>query len=138
MPLQQFCGSTSNGRISHFSLGRDRFERSRVRERVNGSNVHGLISGRDHARMKKNKMHHVMEDAAEEVLNGLLCHYEPKQKHSSTGKNILRKQRRGKQQQRSRNKNRVRWIDEEDEMSTPPGGGCSVQQACFDATAEMG
>ena len=106
--------------------------------------VHGPISGRDHARMKKkNKMDHVMEDAAEEVLNGLLCHYEPKQKHSSSkGKSILRKQRRGKQkqQQRSRrkNKNRVRWIDEEDEMLTPPGVGCSVQQACFDATAEMG
>ena len=99
-----------------------------------------------------------LENVAEEVLNGMFCHYEPPDANrrgkggDNKNRGILRQPNKNNHKQRQQGaarQQRVRWEDEKE--PTPKHAdaaaslkdlvddpGCSIRQVCLDASVEAG
>lgn len=116
---------------------------------------------KDQRASRKAAANQTLEDVAEEILNGILCQYEPPNRSDNAQNRkpsgILRrpKERLTKSKRHSNQKGnksaRVRWMDEQKEdelkpkqqhtissMVSPNQAGCSVAEACMDAGIEVG
>jgi len=98
-----------------------------------------LKHGADGKRKKPRSQ--TLEDVAEEMLNGMFCHYEPpdpsrvKRKH----RGILRTSSSNVSQRRKKTDSKsVRWVDKTEEHKPPVEIRCNVATNCVDAGIEAG
>ena len=92
--------------------------------------------GRHSAPSRKKKVHNALEDVAEEMLNGMFCHYEPPPLPKQGHRGILRAPRQHRKS--STRPKAVSWSETIDDTKPPVEIRCNIAANCIDGGVAAG